>query len=347
MLLVTGGAGFIGSNVVHALNKKNRDDIIIADNLENGLKCLNLSKIKFHDFIDYRELFATRAYEKMNITGVIHLGAKVDTSNWNGREMILHNYTYSKDLFNFTGTQAIRFVYASSAGVYGSSGNFSECLENEKPQTPYAVSKWMFDQYVRQRMQYSFVYGLRYFNVYGRNEQHKGSMSSFPYKCVNAIKNQKPITFFNFANPAIYEIPGEYAIPYDIVDDVLRDFVFVDDVAEITTRFALQPEFREAVADKSGIYNVGSGASTNLIDVVEIAVVAAPRIWRPTIPPIKITPMPDSMERGYQRHTCADLTALGKIFPDITANWFTPITEGIKKLFENEEFFSDDAPRGA
>ena len=182
MILITGGAGFIGSNLVKAFNKKGRTDLIVVDDLRDGRKIQNIADCDIADYFDkdeWLELFHLEAFEV--IDAVFHQGACSDTTEWDGQFMMKNNYDYSKQLLNCCVEYGIPFIYASSAAVYGNGTVFKEERRCEKPLNMYGYSKWQFDQYVRDRSFDSQVVGLRYFNVYGPREQHKGNMASVAF----------------------------------------------------------------------------------------------------------------------------------------------------------------------
>jgi ADP-L-glycero-D-manno-heptose 6-epimerase len=307
MLLVTGGAGFIGANVIAALNAQGRDDIIVIDDLMDGRKCLNLVGKKFADYRDWHELTHTNVatLDTPHIHGIIHLGAISDTMFTNGKILMEQNYGFSKRMLKLAEHHGCPMVYASSASVYGDGKiGFQEKPENEMPKSPYAFSKWIFDQYVRRHTANGHitvpVAGMRYFNVYGPGEQYKGAMRSFANKCFTAITRGEKIELFNGSQ------------------DIIRDFIYVSDAAAVTL-FFLQNNM-------SGIFNVGTGTPTSFLDVAELCVKAAEADTE-----IHMIPFPEHMADGYQRHTQADITKLR------VAGWTSPFTSleaGIKDYWQ-------------
>ena len=185
MIIVTGGAGFIGSNIVKGLNAQGCSDILVVDNLSNGMKFRNLVDCEVFDYLDKDDFLerVQRGVELPSIDAVFHCGACATTTEWDGRYMMRNNYSYSKELMEYCAARAIPFFYASSAAVYGRGTVFHEARECEAPLNVYGYSKFLFDQYVRRRLPeiQSQVVGLRYFNVYGPREQHKGGMASVAY----------------------------------------------------------------------------------------------------------------------------------------------------------------------
>jgi ADP-L-glycero-D-manno-heptose 6-epimerase len=286
MLLVTGGAGFIGANVIAALNAQGRDDIIVIDDLTDGLKCLNLVGKKFADYKDWRDLTHTNVatLDTPHIHGIIHLGAISDTLFPDGKILMEQNYAFSKRMLQLAEHHGCPLVYASSASVYGDGkAGFKENPENEKPKSPYAFSKWAFDQHVRRVTASGHVTvpvaGLRYFNVYGPGEDYKGAMRSFANKCFTAITNGEKIELFYGSQ------------------NIIRDFVYITDAVAVTL-FFLQ-------SNMSGIFNVGTGAPTSFLDVAELCVKTAEANTE-----IHMIPFPEHMADGYQSHTQADITKL-------------------------------------
>ena len=302
MLLLTGAAGFIGSNILRWLNQTGRDDVIAVDDLSDGRKCGNLSGLAFADYLDRDELLA-EIDRLPPLTGILHQGACVDTTASDGRAVMRDNYTFSKRLFALALRQRCPLVYASSAAIYGDgAAGFREDLPCERARTPYAFSKWAFDQFVRRRHREGAgipVVGLRYFNVYGPGEGHKGRMASVAWHSFVAARQGRPPRLFAGS------------------DGFVRDFISVDDVARINLHF-----LAEAAAghDRSGIYNVGTGEPRSFADMGRIVSSLA------GVPAPEIIPFPDDLRGQYQTYTCADLTRLR------AAGWeerFTTLEEGL------------------
>ncbi|WP_022671075.1 ADP-glyceromanno-heptose 6-epimerase [Hippea alviniae] len=282
MIVVTGGAGFIGSNIVKGLNEKGIDDILIVDNLTNSAKHLNLNPLKFVDFVD-KEEFLERLNE-FDIELIFHQGACSDTLEGNGKYMIKNNYDYSKALLHYATDKKIRFIYASSASVYGLGKNgFEEKRENEYPLNVYAFSKFMFDNYVR-RVGFdkaAQIVGLRYFNVYGPNEHHKGKMASVVYHFHNQILYDETVKLFEGS------------------ENFKRDFIFVDDVVKVNLFFMENPS-------KSGIFNVGTGKAESFLKIAQIMSQLYSNVR------IEYIEFPEELKKKYQTYTCADLKNLRK-----------------------------------
>jgi len=201
MIVVTGGLGFIGSNLVHALNARGRDDIVVVDDFTNGRKMANLRDATIGDYYDHHDFLGR--FERLSRTGsgielVYHLGACSDTTEWDGRRMMDDNFVYSRDLLDLCEGRGIPFVYASSAAVYGLSARCVEDARSEGPLNVYGYSKLAFDQHVRQRMTgaRSRIVGLRFFNVYGPREQHKGRMASVVFHFNEQLRQQGAVRLF-------------------------------------------------------------------------------------------------------------------------------------------------------
>jgi len=289
MIIVTGAAGFVGSNIVRCLNSHGRSDIVAVDSLEDGRKYENLVELDLLDYWDVDALernLSTTPYGLPPVSLVVHQGACSDTTEWNGRIMLEKNFEASKRLFHFCVDHGIRFVYASSAAVYGLEANFEEDARNERPLNVYGYSKLLFDRYVRRRLPAldSPVVGLRYFNVYGPGEGHKGGMASVAWHLRNQVQETGSVRLFEGSHG--YG-PGEQR----------RDFVHVADVAAVVRWFAEH-------GGSSGIYNVGTGRAQSFNDVAD-AVLA----WHGS-GGIEYIPFPEHLKGHYQAFTQADLSRL-------------------------------------
>ncbi|HFC54028.1 MAG TPA: ADP-glyceromanno-heptose 6-epimerase, partial [Gammaproteobacteria bacterium] len=201
MIIVTGGAGFIGSNLVRALNDAGRDDILVVDDLSDGTKFVNLVDCAIRDYMD-KEEFLRRIEAGERLVGsngaLFHQGACSTTTEWDGRYMMNNNYEYSKRLLEYCVERSVPFLYASSAAVYGLQREFREDPANERPLNVYGYSKLLFDHYVRRILPLSKtqIAGFRYFNVYGPREQHKGSMASVAFHLYNQIRESGRVRLF-------------------------------------------------------------------------------------------------------------------------------------------------------
>ena len=305
MIIVTGGAGFIGSNLVKELNEKGIKEILIVDNLENSEKHKNLNKLEFLDFIDKQDFIENLSkFQDLDIEIIFHQGACSNTMEYNGRYMMKNNYDYSKQLLHFAIDNKIRFIYASSASVYGTGKNgFREIKECEYPLNIYAFSKFLFDQYVRRIIDNAEVQivGLRYFNVYGPQENHKGKMASVIFHFHNQILQEGKIKLFEGS------------------ENFKRDFIYVKDVVNVNMFFLENP-------DKKGIFNCGTGKARSFLDIAKIM-----QQLYDIDTKIEFIPFPKQLKGKYQTFTEADLTNLKKVGYQ---NSFTELEIGVKEYVQ-------------
>ena len=305
-IVVTGAAGFIGSNLVRGLNARGIDNIIAVDNLTQGDKFRNLADLEIADYVDADDFYARFAAGAFGpVEAVFHEGACSDTMESDGKYMMANNYTLSCALFHACKTQGARLLYASSAATYGGANAFSESPEFEKPLNVYGYSKLLFDQRMRRELGARFenaqtqVAGFRYFNVYGPREQHKARMASVAFHQFNQYQADGKVRLFGDY--------GGYASGAQ-----RRDFVFIDDVVAVNLWFFDHPE-------KSGIFNLGTGQAQPFNDIA-LAVVNALRKDQQVTPLsladavqaslIDYVKFPDALVGKYQSYTQADLSAL-------------------------------------
>jgi ADP-L-glycero-D-manno-heptose 6-epimerase len=305
-IVVTGAAGFIGSNIIQGLNARGVTDIIGVDDLTQGDKFRNLADLSIGDYVDAGDFYTAFAQGHFgHVEAVFHEGACSDTMEHNGKFMMANNYAVSLQLFEAAQVSKTRLLYASSAATYGGSSIFAEDPAHEAPLNVYGYSKLLFDQKMRTVLGKQFerassqVAGFRYFNVYGPREQHKGRMASVAFHQFNQFQAEGCVKLF-----ADY---GGYA-----AGEQMRDFVFVDDVVAVNLWFFDNPA-------KSGLFNLGTGRAQPFNDVAR-AVVNSARAAR-SEPALDLSdmvakgliayiPFPDALRGKYQCFTQADLTAL-------------------------------------
>jgi ADP-L-glycero-D-manno-heptose 6-epimerase len=301
MIVVTGGAGFIGSNIVRGLNLLGETDVLVVDDLSEGHKFANLVDCTIRDYEDL-DVFRAKLRDGTvpSPRCIFHQGACSDTTEWNGKYMMDNNFAYSRELLDYCLTERIPLIYASSASVYGAGPRFVEDPAAERPLNVYGYSKLLFDQLVRRRAvdAQSQVVGLRYFNVYGPGEAHKGSMASVAFHFNRQVAADGKARLFEGSDG--YEAGNQ-----------LRDFVYVDDVVAVNLWFY-------AHRDRSGIFNVGTGKAATFNAVAD-AVIA----WHGKGEKHYI-PFPERLIGAYQSFTEADIAALRAVgytgeFMDVAA----------------------------
>jgi len=310
MIIVTGGAGFIGSNLVRALNAVGHTDILVVDDLRDARKILNLSDCRIADYVDMHE-FGTRLSAGHDfgpkLEAIFHQGACTDTTEWNGLLMMRSNYDFSRHVLRYATERRVPLVYASSASVYGAGREFRVSEECERPINIYAFSKLMFDRHVRQ-VSGTFrspVVGLRYFNVYGPGEAHKGGMASVIHHFREQLKSGQEIRLFTGSDGY-----GD--------GEQVRDFIHVSDIVAVNLWAWRQ-------GGKSGIYNLGTGQARSFNDVAR-AVLKWHGRGR-----IQYIPFPEHLKGSYQSYTQADLAGLRAAGYD---GAFTPIEEGVPRYLD-------------
>jgi len=302
MIIVTGAAGFIGSNLVRGLNARGIRDIIAVDDLLQGDKFVNLVDADIADYLHKDEFRARVASGSLPpIRAVLHQGACSDTTERDGHYMMDNNYRVTLELFEYCQAHRVPFLYASSAAVYGAGPVYVEDPANERPLNVYGYSKFLFDQILRRRKDTlrSQVVGLRYFNVYGPREQHKGRMASVAFHNMNQFLAEGHVRLFGGWDG--YEDGGQR-----------RDFISVEDVVAVNLHFLDHP-------DKSGIFNCGTGRAQPFNDLAA-AVVNTLREEKGEAPLslaelvqqglLRYVPFPDDLKGRYQSFTQADTTQL-------------------------------------
>lgn len=305
MIIVTGGLGFIGANLVHALNQRGQTEIVVVDDFTDGTKFVNLAQANIADYQDKDE-FLSRLQQGLpldwSIDAILHQGACSATTEWNGKLIMENNFNYSKVLFHYTQRHRIPFIYASSASVYGSGPVFGEEERFESPLNVYAYSKVLFDRYVlrRQHQWSAQVVGLRYFNVYGPREQHKGSMASVAYHLYHQLQRDGVVRIFEGCDGYGH---GEQR----------RDFVHVGDVVDVVLWLLDH-------GDVCGIFNVGTGRSQSFNEVAEAVLNTCAQ------GSLQYVPFPEHLKGRYQSFTEADISRLRKAG---YAGGFRDVTSGV------------------
>jgi ADP-L-glycero-D-manno-heptose 6-epimerase len=315
MHIVTGAAGFVGSNLVRVLNERGVRQILAVDDLSQGDKFRNLRDCEIADYMDRAEFreFIRRGAPGLQADSLLHQGACADTTEADGRYMIDNNYTYSKELLRWALEHRVPFVYASSASVYGLARQCTETPDREGPLNVYAYSKLLFDNYVRRLMPQitSTVAGLRYFNVYGPRERHKGRMASMVWQLYHQLKTMGVARLF--------EGTDGYA-----AGEQRRDFVFVGDAVDVNLYFAFGPP-------RQGIFNVGTGTSRAFNDIARIVIDLLGR------GEIQYIPFPESLQGKYQSFTESDITRLRAAG---YSRAMTTLEEGVRQLAEQAQEMS-------
>jgi len=287
-IIITGGAGFIGSAIVWRLNELGHDDILIVDRMDETDKWKNLAPLRFADYIDADDFIDELGSFKDAAT-IYHLGACSSTTETDSDYMFRNNYQYTKDLSEFSLANDIRFIYASSAATYGdgSAGmnDSTDDLNKLRPLNVYGYSKHLFDQYAARNRMFDHIVGLKYFNVFGPNEKHKGDMRSLVNKAFDEITATGMLGLFKSNNPEYKD--GEFG----------RDFVYVKDAVDMTLHFAEKKT--------GGLFNVGSGRMATWNALANATFAAMGRE-----PNIQYIDMPEHLRDRYQYHTQADLTKL-------------------------------------
>ena len=314
MIIVTGGAGFIGSAAVWKLNQLGRTDIIIVDELRDGEKWKNLNGLKFADVFhkaDFLDMVMDNEVP-FKIESIIHLGACSSTTEKDADYLLHNNYVYTVELAKYALERGIRFIYASSAATYGSGekgySDSEEELESLRPLNMYGYSKQMFDLWAKRNKVLDRIVGLKYFNVYGPNEFHKGDMRSVAHKSFEQIRDTGKVKLFK-SNNEKYEDGGQ-----------MRDFIYVKDAVDMTLYFLDKP-------DVNGIYNIGTGKARTWNDLVTAVFNAMDKPVN-----IEYIDMPQHLLGKYQNFTEAKMDKLKEAG---YTKAITSLEEGVEDYVKN------------
>lgn len=310
MYILTGGAGFIGSCFLKLLNDKGINDIIVVDNLGSSDKWKNLLGKHFINYVHKNHFFdKLSTYKSDSIKAIFHFGACSDTTENNIDYLLQNNYHFSWELAKYARNYNIRFVYASSAATYGMGelGYSEDNSDNLRPLNGYGYSKFLFDQRAIKNGFDEYFLGIKFFNVFGPNEYHKGDMASMVYKAYNQAINTGKINLFKSNNPNYQD--GES----------LRDFIYVKD--------AIRAVWELFEKDKTGIFNLGTGVARSWNDLAKSVFNAL------QLPPnIEYIDMPDELADQYQYYTQADMSKFHNTIPNFT---FSTLEDSVKDYINN------------
>lgn len=295
MIVLTGGAGFIGSCFLASLNAAGRNDVLVVDSLGKGEKWKNLVGKEFIGIVgkeEFRDMMTVGGVE--DVEAVVHMGACSSTTETDADYLYDNNYRYSVDVAEFALEQDARFIYASSAATYGNGDQgYSDTSTELRPLNMYGYSKHLFDQWIRKEGLEQSCVGLKFFNVFGPNEHHKGSMASLVHKAIPQIHETGSVRLFKSTDPA-YADGGQ-----------MRDFVYVKDVCSVMMKLLSQ-------AEVNGIINLGTGVARSWNDLIK-AVFAAMGLE----PNIVYADMPTELKQQYQNYTQADMSLMKEKCPDV------------------------------
>ena len=320
MIVVTGSNGFIGSNLIKGLNEIGYKDIIAVDDQDDPELKENIAHCDVQDFLNISEfinLIRNNEIDGTKIRAIFHQGACSNTMEWDADFLYSNNLLYSKELLNFSKKTKTPLIYASSASVYGAGKIFKESVEYEDPINLYAYSKFKFDQFVRQELikSKSQIVGLRYFNVYGPQEQHKGTMASVAFHLHNQLKDNEEIKLF------------EGSEGYDDGEQ-RRDFIYVEDVVKVNLWFLKNQKV-------SGIFNIGTGKSQTFNEVAHSVI-----NWNKR-GKVSYVPFPEKLKGVYQSYTQANISKLREAgYKDEFLN----VQEGVKKYLDRLESWPKNEP---
>jgi len=313
LIAVTGGAGFIGSAIINALNKKGIEDILVVDHLGSSLKWKNLPGLRFADYLEKDDFIAQARNNTLGqLDAIIHMGACSSTTQVDATYLIKNNFQYTKDLAIYAAKRGIRFIYASSAATYGDGSkgfvDDESNLEELHPLNMYGYSKQMFDLWAKRMGFLSSIAGLKFFNVFGPNEYHKADMRSFVIKGYEQVRSLGKLSIFKSYHP-------------DYMDGrQKRDFLYIKDAVEAVLFFLDNRNI-------SGIYNIGTGSAHTWLDLAN-AIFSALGVR----PVIDFIDMPDYLKDKYQYFTEADMTKLKRAGYDKNP---TPLEYAVKEYVQD------------
>ncbi len=320
MIVVTGGAGFIGSNIVARLCAEGRRDVVVCDRLEDAAlgKWKNIAKHPIADFWQPEELFQQLERHAERVEAVVHMGAISSTTEPDADLILRTNFTLSRDLWDWCALRDTRLIYASSAATYGDGeqgfddADDLESLSRLRPLNAYGYSKYLFDQYAAKQADEGHApsqwAGLKFFNVYGPNEYHKGGMKSVVAQIWPKVAADEPVTLFRSHNPA-YADGGQ-----------MRDFVFVEDVVDIVDWLLETPAV-------SGVFNAGSGRARSFLDLANATFAAAGKT-----PRVEYVDTPESIRDKYQYFTEARME---RVRAAGYMGQSTPLEEGVRRYVQD------------
>ncbi len=323
MFIVTGGAGFIGSALIAALNKRKITDILVVDDLAASHKWKNLRSLSFADYVEKDDFLEMVIENRLtgDIEAVFHLGAATSTTETDASYLIKNNYEYSKLLAQWATSVGIRFIYASSAATYGDgSAGFSDDegkIEDLRPLNIYGYSKQLFDLWAKRAGLLKNIVGLKYFNVFGPNEYHKQEMRSFVIKAFEQINVTGKVRLFKSHRPEYKD--GEQ----------LRDFIYVKDAVDMTLFFLDNPK-------AGGLFNIGTGKARTWNDLVSSVFDAMGKKLN-----IEYIDMPDSIRNQYQYFTQADINKLRNAgYENQTTSLEDAIKDYVQNYLQKEEYLT-------
>lgn len=328
MIVVTGGAGFIGSALVWALNQRGQENIIIVDNLNTSEKWKNLRALKFVDYYsreDFLHQIKTRGLP-WNLSAILHMGACSTTTEKDSSYLMCNNYEYTKILSEYAISSGIRFLYASSGATYGDGelgfDDSEQNLDKFRPLNMYGYSKHLFDQHAHRWQQLDKIAGLKFFNVFGPNEYHKGEMASKIFKAYHELKTEGKLKLFKSYNE-------NYADGAS-----LRDFVYVKDVVKVTLQIMDNPLL-------NGLFNIGTGIPRSWNDLAKAIGSAMPDEAKGEF--IDYIEMPEYLKNKYQYYTCASIDKLRN--KGIHHQFMTleeSVNDYITTYLKNDKFLGDE-----